>query len=124
MAEGEFHPGDAALAARLVNTACIRFRHPRLMAEYEQEPEPVLDQMVDFCIAALVPHPHSPSDRVVSERRGRPVGAGRNSPKSKTGLDLRPGPAAPPHALTPATAAAKIGLNIAYSYWLGFLPGL
>ena len=91
MAAGEFHPGDAALAARLVNTACIRFRHPRLMAEYEQEPEPAIDQMVDFCLAALVPHPHSPSDRVVSEPRGRPVGAGRNSPKSKTGLDLRAG---------------------------------
>ncbi|PNE11867.1 MAG: TetR family transcriptional regulator [Beijerinckiaceae bacterium] len=30
MAAGEFHPGDAALAARLVNTACIRFCHPRL----------------------------------------------------------------------------------------------
>jgi hypothetical protein len=25
MAAGEFRPGDAALAARLVNTACIRF---------------------------------------------------------------------------------------------------
>jgi hypothetical protein len=59
MAAGEFHPGDAALAARLVNTACIRFCHPRLMVEYEQESEPVLDQMVDFCLAALVPHPHS-----------------------------------------------------------------
>ena len=59
MAAGEFHPGDAALAARLVNTACIRFCHPRLMVEYEQELEPVLDQMVDFCLAALVPHPHS-----------------------------------------------------------------
>ena len=59
MAAGEFHPGDAALAARLVNTACIRFCHPRLMVEYEQEPEPVLDQMVDFCLAALVPHPRS-----------------------------------------------------------------
>ena len=32
MAAGEFHPGDAALAARLVNTACIRFCHPRLTA--------------------------------------------------------------------------------------------
>jgi AcrR family transcriptional regulator len=63
MAAGEFHPGDAALAARLVNTACIRFCHPRLMAEYEQEPEPALDQMVDFCLAALVPHLHSSSDR-------------------------------------------------------------
>jgi Tetracyclin repressor-like, C-terminal domain len=59
MAAGEFHPGDAALAARLVNTACIRFCHPRLMVENEQEPEPVLDQMVDFCLAALVPHPPS-----------------------------------------------------------------
>jgi AcrR family transcriptional regulator len=56
MAAGEFHPGDAALAARLVNTACIRFCRPRLMVENEQEPEPVLDQMVDFCLAALVPH--------------------------------------------------------------------
>jgi AcrR family transcriptional regulator len=59
MAAGEFHPGDAALSARLVNTACIRFCHPRLMVENEQEPEPVLDQMIDFCLAALVPHPPS-----------------------------------------------------------------
>jgi AcrR family transcriptional regulator len=57
MAAGEFRPGDAALAACLVNTACIRFCHPRLMGENEQEPKPVLDQMVDFCLAALVPHP-------------------------------------------------------------------
>jgi AcrR family transcriptional regulator len=63
MAAGEFHPGDAALAAGLVKTAGIRFCHPRLMVEYEQEPEPALDQMVDFCLAALVPHPHSSSDR-------------------------------------------------------------
>jgi len=54
MAAGEFRPGDAALAARLVNTACVRFCHPRLMAEYEQEPEPALDHMLDFCLAALV----------------------------------------------------------------------
>jgi hypothetical protein len=57
MAAGEFHPGDAALAARLVNTACLRFCHPRLMAEYEQEPEPALDHMLDFCLAALVREP-------------------------------------------------------------------
>jgi AcrR family transcriptional regulator len=56
MAAGEFHPGDAALAARLVNAACIHFCHPRLIVKNEQEPEPVLDQMVDFCLAALVPH--------------------------------------------------------------------
>ena len=57
MAAGEFYPGDAALTARLVNTACIRFCHPRLMAEYEQEPEPALDHMLDFCLAALVREP-------------------------------------------------------------------
>jgi AcrR family transcriptional regulator len=57
MAAGEFRPGDAALAARLVNTACIRFCHPSLMAEYEQEPEPTLDHMLDFCLAALVRAP-------------------------------------------------------------------
>lgn len=53
MSAGEFHQGDAALTARLLNTACIRFWHPRLMVEYDKEPEPTLDQMIDFCLAAL-----------------------------------------------------------------------
>jgi AcrR family transcriptional regulator len=53
MASGEFPAGDAALASRLVNTACIRFCHPRLIVEYEQEPEPTLDQMIGFCLAGL-----------------------------------------------------------------------
>ena len=69
MAAGEFRPGDAALAASLVNTACIRFCHPRRMVENEQEPKPVLDQMVDFCLAALVPHPIPPSDRMGARAR-------------------------------------------------------
>jgi AcrR family transcriptional regulator len=53
MESGEFPLGDASLAARLVNTACIRFCHPRLIVEYEQEPEPTLDQMIGFCLVAL-----------------------------------------------------------------------
>ena len=53
MASGEFPLGDATLAARLVNTACLRFSHPRLIVEYEEEPEPTLDQMIGFCLAAL-----------------------------------------------------------------------
>jgi AcrR family transcriptional regulator len=57
MATAEFRPGDAAVAARLVNTACIRFCHPRLMVEYDQRPEPALDQMIDFCLAALARQP-------------------------------------------------------------------
>jgi NAD(P)-dependent dehydrogenase (short-subunit alcohol dehydrogenase family) len=71
MASGEFSPRDATFATRLVNTACIRFRDPRLIVEHEQEPEPTLDQMISFCIAGTL------CDRVANDPA--PV------------LDLRPG---------------------------------
>jgi AcrR family transcriptional regulator len=51
--EGEFHVEDSELAALLVRSACIRFCHPRLMVECAQDPEPTIDQMIDFCIVAL-----------------------------------------------------------------------
>jgi AcrR family transcriptional regulator len=53
IAEGEFRPWDASLAAHLVNTACIRFCDPRLVEDDDQKPEPTLDQMIDFCVSAL-----------------------------------------------------------------------
>jgi AcrR family transcriptional regulator len=53
MASGEFAPGDPALATQLVQTACMRFCHPRLMVECADKAEPTIDQMVDFCLAAL-----------------------------------------------------------------------
>jgi AcrR family transcriptional regulator len=53
MAEREFRSGDAELSALLVRSACIRFCHPRLMVECAQDPEPTIDQMVDFCLVAL-----------------------------------------------------------------------
>lgn len=53
MASGEFRQGDAELSAILVRSACIRFCHPRLMVECAQDPEPTVDQMVNFCVAAL-----------------------------------------------------------------------
>jgi len=53
MTANEFRAGDSDLAAILVRSACIRFCHPRLMVECAQEPEPTIDQMVDFCLAAL-----------------------------------------------------------------------
>ena len=53
IAEGEFRPCDASLAAHLVNTACIRFCDPRLVEDDDQKPEPTLDQMIDFCVSAL-----------------------------------------------------------------------
>ncbi len=52
-AGGEFHVEDCDLAAILVRSACLRFCHPRLMVECAQDPEPTIDQMIDFCLVAL-----------------------------------------------------------------------
>ena len=51
--KGEFHAEDCDLAAILVRSACLRFCHPRLMVECAQDPEPTIDQMIDFCLLAL-----------------------------------------------------------------------
>ena len=53
MRNGEFAPGDALRAAALVNLACVRFFHPRLIVECADRPEPSSAQMIDFCLAAL-----------------------------------------------------------------------
>jgi hypothetical protein len=45
------------LAARLINTARMRFCHPCLIVEYEQKPEPTLNQMIDSCLAAITIQP-------------------------------------------------------------------
>ena len=51
--DGEFAVRDSELSAILVRSACIRFWHPRLMVEWFDDPEPTLDQMVDYCLASL-----------------------------------------------------------------------
>ena len=53
VAAGEFHVQNCELAAIFVRSACLRFCNPRLMVECAQDPEPTIDQMVDFCLAAL-----------------------------------------------------------------------
>jgi len=63
MAAGEFRQGDAAVAARLVNAACIRFCHPRLIAEYDLAREVTFDRMVEFCLVALTRYVSSDQDR-------------------------------------------------------------
>ncbi len=50
---GEFAVDDCQLAAILVHDACLRFWHPRLIMERSEGSGPTLDQMVDFCLAAL-----------------------------------------------------------------------
>lgn len=51
--QGEFCVDDVQLAAVLVRTSCIQFYHPRVLVENAGNPEPTLDQMVDFCLRAL-----------------------------------------------------------------------
>jgi len=53
IAAGEFAPGDPALLASLVQTACIRYCHPRLMVECLDDPEPTSDKMIKFCLTVL-----------------------------------------------------------------------
>lgn len=55
MGTGEFRQGDPALATKLWCAACMRYCHPRLIAQLQDYPEPSIDQMVDFCLAALRP---------------------------------------------------------------------
>jgi len=51
--KGEFAPCSVEAAAKLVQTATVRFCHPRLMIECGDLPGPELDEMVDFCLKAL-----------------------------------------------------------------------
>jgi AcrR family transcriptional regulator len=53
MARGEFRPADPLQTARCVHTAMIRYSHPRLLVECAHFPDPTVDQMADFCLAAL-----------------------------------------------------------------------
>lgn len=57
VASGELSTGDPSLSAILINTACLRYSDPRLAVEYEQAPEPTIDQMIDFCLLALSQRP-------------------------------------------------------------------
>jgi AcrR family transcriptional regulator len=50
---GEFAKGDPEILAGLVQTACIRYCHPRMMVECGDTPDPNSDLMIDFCLAAL-----------------------------------------------------------------------
>jgi AcrR family transcriptional regulator len=53
MACGEFRAADPLRTARCLHTAMIRYSHPRLLIECAHFPDPTVDQMADFCLAAL-----------------------------------------------------------------------
>lgn len=51
--EGAFRVEEPDVAAILVHSACLRFCHPGLLIECAREPKPTIDQLVNFCLAAL-----------------------------------------------------------------------
>jgi AcrR family transcriptional regulator len=53
VASGEFHVSDVNVAAHCTCAAMVRFFHPQLIADCADKPEPTLDQMIDFVLAAL-----------------------------------------------------------------------
>ncbi len=53
VASGEFRVADVNVAANCTCAAMVRFFHPQLIADCADKPEPTLDQMIDFTIAAL-----------------------------------------------------------------------
>jgi AcrR family transcriptional regulator len=53
VASGEFRVVDVNVAANCTCAAMVRFFHPQLIADCTDKPEPTLDQMIDFVIAAL-----------------------------------------------------------------------
>jgi AcrR family transcriptional regulator len=59
-ASGEFAVEDVPAAAMCTCTAMIRFFHPQMIAQCADKPGPSLDQMIDFLLAALMPHGKAP----------------------------------------------------------------
>jgi AcrR family transcriptional regulator len=53
VASGEFRVADVNVAANCTCAAMARFFHPQLIADCADKPEPTLDQMIEFAIAAL-----------------------------------------------------------------------
>ena len=53
VASNEFAEWDPETAAKLVRSACIRFLHPGLVVDCGDAVAPSLDEMLDFCLAAL-----------------------------------------------------------------------
>jgi AcrR family transcriptional regulator len=51
--DGEFHVEDYKREAILVRSACVQFCHPWFTVDCAEAPEPTIDQMIDFCLAAL-----------------------------------------------------------------------
>ena len=53
MRRGEFRPQDPQRAGRCVHAAMIRYLDPSLIRKRSATSQPSLDEMLDFCLAAL-----------------------------------------------------------------------
>jgi AcrR family transcriptional regulator len=69
----EFHVEDCDREAVFVRTACIQFYDSRLMANPAEEPEPTVDQLVDFCLSSLRRGDSTLGDRALAGRDNSPA---------------------------------------------------
>ena len=76
---GEFHVEDCEREAVLVWTACMQFYDPRLMVNPASEPEPSVDQLIDFCLSALRRGDSTLGDRTLAGRDKSPRLNGQSS---------------------------------------------
>ena len=84
----EFHVGDCERqAAVLVRTACVQFYDPRLMVDRAVEPHPTVDQLVDFCFAALRRGGSTLENRSLAGRDNSPRLTGQSSLRRHGFLD-------------------------------------
>jgi AcrR family transcriptional regulator len=67
--DGEFHVEDCEREAILVRGACVQFCHPWFTVDCAEAPEPTVDEMVDFCLAALVQGSYNVARSMSSEPR-------------------------------------------------------
>ena len=75
----EFQVQDCEREAVLVRTACVQFYDPRLMVDRAEEPQPTVDQLADFCLAALRGGGSASADRSFAGRENTPRIIGQSS---------------------------------------------
>jgi AcrR family transcriptional regulator len=83
----EFQVQDCGRQAVFVRAACIQFYDPRLMVDRSEEPQPTVDQLFDFCFAALRRGGSTLGNRSLDDRDNSPHLTGQSSLRHHGFLD-------------------------------------
>jgi AcrR family transcriptional regulator len=68
MVAGEFRTRDTGIASIVIRSVCLKFCNSRSVSEDAQHTEPTIDQVVEFCLAALVDERHAKAPSETSPR--------------------------------------------------------